>query len=110
MPSVVCRRPVATPAPIGGDEQAVTWSGSMPRNIGGGWPARRVGQPPADRVDRRDDHGHEPLAELRLEHGGRDLQRRARRQAGVEVGAEAVADERGDGDHVAAMAARRRRR
>ncbi len=103
--TVVCRRPVRSPMPIGGDELAVTGScGCGPdhdrRGVAGGGVGERAGL----RIVHHQQHGGEVPAEVLVDHAAGHLQGHPRLESGLEVGTERVAHEGGAGERAAAMA------
>ena len=103
--TVVWRRPVRTPTPIGGDEPAVTGSwGSRPDDDRRRVPGARVGERARLRIVHGQQHGGEVSAEVVVDHAAGDLERDARLEPGLEVGAQRVAHEGGAGERAAAVA------
>ena len=103
--SVDWRRPVGAPAPIGGDEDAVTGTVVAPRAAAAADDRRRrtSGGPSRGPRSRRRSVTI-PLAEMRDEDVRRDMDGGTRREAGLEVGADVVAGERCEGHDLAPVA------
>ena len=103
--TVVWRSPVRTPTPIGGEERRGNGlvrlrSDHDRRRVPGG----RVRQRTRFRVVHGEQNGGEVSAQVVVDHAAGHLERHARLEAGLEVGAQRVAHEGGAGERAAAVA------